>query len=118
MADPELATHLFRIAQEAVSNALRHGRARHVRIALRGEPDALTLSVEDDGVGIPNLPHDGKGLGMRLMRYRAGVIGGTLCIAAAAGGGTVVTCRVPREAKHDHEHSGKQGQSGQGPHRR
>lgn len=56
----------------------------------------MTMVVEDDGVGIPSLAHERKGLGLRLMRYRAGVIGGTLSVAGASAGGTVVTCRISR----------------------
>lgn len=118
VADPELATHLFRIAQEAVSNALRHGRARAIRIALGSEPEALTLRVEDDGVGIPDLLPEGKGLGLRLMRFRAGAIGGALSVTRTEGGGTVVTCRVPRGTGHANKHTTReQGPSGLDPHR-
>jgi PAS domain S-box-containing protein len=96
VADPDLATHLFRIAQEAVSNALRHGQARHIRIALGAESGAVTLTVQDDGVGFDEPPRGVKGLGLRLMRYRAGVIGGSLSVTRSASGGTAVSCRVPR----------------------
>lgn len=102
VTDPDLATHLFRIAQEAVSNALQHSRARRIRIALVADADALTLSVTDDGVGISGPPLGVKGLGLRLMRYRAGVIGGKLTVAPAADGGTIVSCRIPGGAKHGH----------------
>src|SRR5207247_2151044 len=64
--DTASATHLFRIAQEAVSNALRHGRAPQIQITLRATPDALTLGVQDDGVGIPAAAIEDKGLGIRL----------------------------------------------------
>ncbi|HEY8503106.1 MAG TPA: ATP-binding protein, partial [Gemmataceae bacterium] len=96
LADGVTATHLFRIAQEAVSNALRHARPRQIRIGLAGGPAALTLAVRDDGVGIPEPAGEEKGLGIRLMRHRAGVIGGTLAVGAAEGGGTLVTCTLPR----------------------
>jgi PAS domain S-box-containing protein len=96
VADAATATHLFRIAQEAVSNALRHGRARHVRITLGAEADTLTLGVRDDGVGVPGPLEESKGLGVRIMRNRAGVIGGTLTIGPAEGGGTLVTCILSR----------------------
>ena len=92
--------HLFRIAQEAVSNALRHGRAQHVHIALHAEADTLTLSIRDDGVGVPSLIDENKGLGVRLMLNRAGVIGGTLSIGPAEGGGTLVTCILSGGSRH------------------
>jgi signal transduction histidine kinase len=109
--DTACATHLLRIAQEAVNNALRHARARHVRIALHAEADRLTLSVEDDGVGLagPAGERGGvsrlavQGLGIRLMRYRAGLIGGTLAVGPAPGGGTRVSCTLRRGSEHGSE---------------
>jgi PAS domain S-box-containing protein len=100
VADAVTATHLLRIAQEAVSNALRHGRARHIRIGLRGEAGNLTLSVRDDGIGIPRYLEESRGLGVRIMRNRAAVIGGTLTVGPAAGGGTLVTCILSRGKRH------------------
>jgi PAS domain S-box-containing protein len=101
VADSVTATHLFRIAQEAISNALRHGLPRNIRIALRGEPGTLILSIQDDGAGLAGSAEEGSGLGIRLMRYRAGAVGGTLRIGPAAGGGTAVRCTVPRAAGGD-----------------
>jgi signal transduction histidine kinase len=100
VADAVTANHLFRIAQEAVSNALRHGRARHVHVALHAEDDTLTLTIRDDGVGVPSLIDERKGLGVRLMLNRAGLIGGTLTIGPAEGGGTLVTCILSRGSGH------------------
>ena len=94
--DAGTATHLLRIAQEAVANALRHGRSGRIRIALRRDPGRLALEVRDDGVGMPEGPAGEGGLGIRLMRYRAGIIGGSLAVGPAAGGGTRVTCLLPR----------------------
>lgn len=86
------ATHLFRIAQEAVSNALRHGKAKRIEIRFRREGERDGLTVTDDGVGFPqNLPQ-GDGMGLDLMNYRATILGGTLEIQAGTKGGTVVTC--------------------------
>jgi two-component system sensor kinase FixL len=97
-------TQLFRIAQEAVSNALRHGRPRHIRVTLLDEPNSLRLRIRDDGIGIRGEPDQQDGLGLRIMQYRAGAIGGALHIAAAPGGGTVVTCTLPRR-KGDDNHA-------------
>src|SRR5262249_41072155 len=93
--DRVTARHLYRIAQEAVGNALRHGRPRHICLALRAGPDALRLSVRDDGVGIPPRDEPYEGMGIPTMRYRASMTGGTLQIGPAEGGGTLVTCTVP-----------------------
>jgi len=95
VADSVTATHLFRIAQEAVSNALRHGRPRNIVIELHAKPGTLTLNVQDDGAGLAHSLGEGKGLGIRLMRYRAGTVGGTLTVGPAAGGGMTVRCTVP-----------------------
>src|SRR5262245_34998552 len=91
--DSIFATHLYRIAQEAINNALRHGQARHVRLALRADAEQIVLEVADDGRGFPPAPGAG-GLGLHTMRQRAGLIGGSLEIHGGDGGGTVVRCSV------------------------
>jgi PAS domain S-box-containing protein len=93
--DALTATHLFHIAQEATNNALRHGRATRIDIHLAAKADTLVLSIRDDGVGLEQQvsPHDG--IGLRLMRYRASLVGGALQIGPAENRGTVVTCTVP-----------------------
>jgi PAS domain S-box-containing protein len=96
LPDHATATQLFRIATEAVSNALRHGQARHIRLTLLTEPNGLRLCVNDDGVGIRTGPDQSDGLGLRIMQYRAGVIGAALQIRPSQGGGTVVTCTLPK----------------------
>jgi PAS domain S-box-containing protein len=96
LPDHPTATQLLRIAQEAVSNALRHGRPRHIRLSLLAEPDGLRLRVKDDGIGFQSGPDQGDGLGIRIMHFRAGVIGGVLQISPSQGGGTVVSCTLPR----------------------
>jgi PAS domain S-box-containing protein len=98
--DAGTATHLLRITQEAVSNALRHGRPGHIWITLRRRPSCHVLEVRDDGIGIPEAPAGEGGLGIRLMRYRAGIIGGTLTLGRVEGGGTRVTCLLPRRDQH------------------
>ncbi|HEX3729618.1 MAG TPA: sensor histidine kinase [Opitutaceae bacterium] len=91
------ATHLFRIAQEAVRNAVRHGRARQVEIALLRQGLGLSLTIRDDGCGLPRpLPPSSRGLGLRIMAHRAALIGATVSVVSQAGGGTVVGCRLPR----------------------
>lgn len=90
------ATHLLRIAQEAVRNSIRHGGARQIEITLRGSPTALELIVLDRGKGLPPSAHRGDGLGLRIMAHRAQIIGGEFSIAPAADVGTFVRCRLPR----------------------
>ncbi len=95
---PFVALHLFRLALEAVSNALRHAAPRRITISLSREPDHLLLEVADDGQGMPaRVPE--AGLGLRTMKYRAESIGGRLTIRPAERRGTVVSCLVPRSLK-------------------
>lgn len=94
VADHSVATHLYRIAQEAISNAVRHGRARSIVVALVKGNGTATLSITDDGCGI--LPHadDTAGMGLRIMRYRAEMIGANLQIGPVEGQGTAVRCTL------------------------
>jgi len=92
--DNATATQLYHIAQEAVTNALKHGQARRIRVSLDTEDRLLTLRVRDDGVGIADWQAETKGVGLRIMHYRAGLINATLNIVPAEGGGTLVTCTL------------------------
>jgi PAS domain S-box-containing protein len=94
---PETATHLYRIAQEALSNALRHSRAGQVSVQLLVDDHAATLSIEDDGIGMERGTDPGqrRGVGLRLMEHRCSLAGGQLSIGSPAGVGTVVACRIP-----------------------
>lgn len=90
--DNNIATHLYRIAQEAVTNAIKHGRAAEIIITLATYGDFTTLTVEDNGIGIPQVfPSDG-GLGLRIMACRASMIGGSFHVARNADKGTRVIC--------------------------
>lgn len=90
-----VATHLYRITQEAVRNALSHGKAKRIGINLTEELGTIDLSVEDDGIGVPEDLHQVAGLGIRIMAYRASMIGATFAVEPAPTGGTIVTCSVP-----------------------
>ena len=92
---PEVAMHLYRIAQEAVANAVRHGRASEIVIVLNHRDDVLELRMEDDGVGMTaDKSHVGAGMGLRTMRYRAQSVGATFEITPGSVGGTCVCCRL------------------------
>lgn len=93
--DVSKATHLFRIAQEAVSNAVKHGKAGTVRIALVSGGGYLRLRVSDDGQGFGKPATKDSGMGINIMRYRARIIGGTLDIQSVAGEGVTVICTIP-----------------------
>jgi len=93
--DNAVATHLYRIAQEAVSNAIKHGRARRVEITLVAEPSQTVLTISDNGRGLTNLSNASTGLGMRIMKYRTAMLGGQFIVRNRAGGGTEAVCTVP-----------------------
>ena len=98
VVDDFAATHLYRIAQEAVNNAVRHAEAAAIDIALTADDGGIRLTVTDDGKGIEVRAGAAEGMGLRTMRYRASVLGGTLDITAGPGRGTKVTCFVPAAA--------------------
>jgi PAS domain S-box-containing protein len=101
IADNSIATHLYRIAQEAVANALKHGHAGRIQIALTATRQRIVLTVRDDGVGLVELQPARKGMGIRIMQYRAGMIDGALSIQPAHPKGLTVVCTVHRHPSPD-----------------
>jgi signal transduction histidine kinase len=95
--DPSLAITLFRVAQEALRNVVRHAQAGHVSVSLRGSADGLTLAVRDDGKGLPTDAAGGarSSLGLQSMQERVSLVGGRLEIVSAPDRGTQVTAWVP-----------------------
>lgn len=98
LLDRNTALHLYRIAQEAIGNAIKHARCQEVRVRLASDAAGLTLTVDDDGIGLPEGEVRGEGLGLHIMRYRARMSGGALEICRKPGGGTQVCCRLPSAA--------------------
>lgn len=92
LADHAVGTHLYRIAQEAIHNAVRHGKAKRITVTLRSEGEESTLEIVDDGIGIPHGAEKKAGIGLRSMNYRADQIGGKLEIGRATKKGTRVAC--------------------------
>jgi signal transduction histidine kinase len=90
--DPKAGIHLYRIAQEAASNAIRHGRARNIVISLDATSKSIMLAVTDDGTGLPPDARTKKGMGLRIMDYRAGMIGATFDIQNLPVGGARAVC--------------------------
>ena len=93
VADSVTATHLYRIAQEAITNALRHGQPEHILIALEVDHGQPILQIADDGIGF-NSMEASEGMGLKTMRYRASLIGATVTFKPVEAGGTLVSCRV------------------------
>jgi signal transduction histidine kinase len=94
LPDTNGATHLYRIAQEAVNNALKHARARKIGISLTEQNGSWKMSVTDDGRGFSAASEKHSGLGLRLMKYRAQLIGASLETDSAPGKGVRVTCTL------------------------
>ncbi|MHC4557041.1 MAG: MEDS domain-containing protein [Planctomycetota bacterium] len=96
--DAELATHLYRITQEAITNAIKHGKAKNIRVELDRERDKSVLTVENDGLDFPEeFEARGTGMGLQIMDHRADIIGASLDIHKATKGGTIMTCSFPNK---------------------
>jgi PAS domain S-box-containing protein len=93
--DENMATHLFRIGQEAANNALKHAQPRSISIALCRLNAVGSLEILDDGRGLPIHQKDSGGMGLHIMKYRANMIGGSLDVKRMSSGGTRVTCFFP-----------------------
>jgi PAS domain S-box-containing protein len=93
--DTDMATHLYRIAQEAVNNAIKHGDAKNIVVSLSAQNSRGTLRIDDDGPGISEIPANNPGMGMQIMNYRAKMIGGSLRLQKAGSRGTSVICQFP-----------------------
>lgn len=95
--DATIAGHLFRIAQEAVNNAVKHSQATHVIIRLTDEEGVFRLEVSDNGKGFPTTPRPVQGIGLQIMKHRASVIGAALEIKSRSGEGVAVSCMLRRK---------------------
>jgi two-component system sensor histidine kinase UhpB len=95
-ARPEVCLFLYRIAQEALHNVVRHAEARHVNVDLRAELDGFRLCIEDDGKGFDGAPSTSGGLGLRSMEERARLLRGTLTIASQPQAGTKLQVWIPK----------------------
>src|SRR5207302_10692395 len=97
IGDATVATHFYRIAQEATHNAAKHSRGKTIAIRLSGDRAGVSLTVQDDGIGCCGAkePRPSDGLGLHTMKYRARVIGATLDFFPNETGGTTVRCQLP-----------------------
>ncbi len=91
------ATHLYRIVQEAINNAIKHGKASRIVIALQYSGGGVVLSVADNGSGFPATWRATAGLGLRIMKYRAGMVGAALEWRPANGRGAIVSCAFNKD---------------------
>ena len=89
------AKQLYRITQEAITNAVKHGKAKNISIRLYLTKSKTVLSVKNDGQDFPKSLPNKRGLGLKIMKYRTDLIGGSLDIRKGNKGGTIVTCAFP-----------------------
>jgi DNA-binding LacI/PurR family transcriptional regulator/signal transduction histidine kinase len=94
--DSQKALQLYRIVQEALSNAVKYAKASEIKVGLYADREDITVEVADNGIGLPKNAREEGGLGFHILKYRASVIGGELRIRSSGGEGTTVTCRVAR----------------------
>jgi signal transduction histidine kinase/ActR/RegA family two-component response regulator len=95
--EPNTVSQLYKIAQEAVTNAIKHGKAKKVGISLANGAEQVVLTIQNDGLPFPDLNSQSTGMGLRIMNYRASLIGASLEVKGMAKG-TRVTCSIPIEA--------------------
>lgn len=97
----EIAIQLYRIIQEAVSNAIKHASSKKIVMTVKGIGVGILISIQDNGIGLPQDEKKGKGIGLQIMKYRASLIGGKLHVENHPNGGTLVTCIIERVKKDD-----------------
>jgi signal transduction histidine kinase len=99
LEDSAVARHLFRIAQEAVNNAMKHAGAKKIVMTLSSDEEWVCLTVSDNGKGLPAAKKPGRGIGLQVMKHRAGVIGADLEIESKPGKGVKLSCRYRRHGR-------------------
>lgn len=105
IGDNVVAMHLYRIAQEAINNATKHGKATNVLVSLIEDGKATTLRIADDGAGLSKTANGSDGMGLGLMYYRARLVGGDFRIDELDTGGTVVSCGIPLQRNEWGQHA-------------
>ena len=99
LGDPRVAMHLYRIAQEALNNALRHSHATEVSISLSSAGNELRMEISDNGQGFAEPRPTPRGMGLKTMEYRARLIGGKIHFQNCPAGGVLITLAIPRDGK-------------------
>lgn len=97
--DPNVVSQMYKISQEAVTNAIKHAKAKKISIHLSNGAQAVVLTVQNDGLPFPNLKSPSTGMGLRIMNYRASLIGASLEIKGNPARGTRVVCSFPLEER-------------------
>lgn len=97
ITDTAIAAHLYRIAQEAITNSLKHGKARHIQLQFSARGEQVEFSIEDDGRGLPKAAARKVGMGLQLIQHRARLIGGQIVMHSAPGKGVRIVCSLPKQ---------------------
>ena len=105
ISDAQVATHLYRIAQEAARNAATHAGAKQISIQLLDKNEQVQLVIHDDGCGLPKTKRGRKGLGLDIMKYRAASIGATFELRSSATAGTSIRCALPKNTSQGATHA-------------
>lgn len=103
ISDPDISLHVYRIIQESIHNSIKHGKAKRILVRLEDNGDSLRLRVQDDGIGLPQDQTDHRGMGLHLMKYRAGAMHGSLVVCNNKENGVVVECSIPRDSKEQND---------------
>jgi signal transduction histidine kinase len=98
ISDNAIATHLYRIVQEAVTNAVKHSKANRIVIGVTAAGHEIAIKVADDGVGIREPFGSRAGMGLHIMQYRARMIGGRLKVGRGENGGSIILCSVEQKS--------------------
>lgn len=112
--DKNVIMQFYKIAQEAATNAVKHGKARQVNLCLVQEPGRLVLTIRNNGLPFPSMIDQRKGMGLRIMNYRASTIGATLEVKPGKPKGTVVTCTLPTNPQPARKKDAKNGVNANG----
>jgi signal transduction histidine kinase len=105
ISDIAVAEQLYRIAQEATSNAVKHGRAANIVLCLEADDDGTILRISDDGIGFASPTSKGSGLGLRIMAERAKLIHARFNVNSRPGNGTVICCKLPQTSLASKSHA-------------
>jgi signal transduction histidine kinase len=99
LSNTAMAINIYRITQEAITNAIKHGKAKNIQIEVTRNRNQILLTVQNDGLDFQDVLPENKGMGLKIMRYRAGLVNGSLNVCRDVNGGTIVTLHIPNRKR-------------------
>jgi PAS domain S-box-containing protein len=99
LSNTAMAINIYRITQEAITNAIKHGKAKNIQIEVTRNRNQIELTVQNDGLDFQDVLPENKGMGLKIMRYRAGLVNGSLNVCRDVNGGTIVTLHIPNRKR-------------------